>query len=154
VEVARRIWQEHIDPVLVTLAAAVGDAFEEWAFRLSLAFDVLVGRMPQRIDKRPWVRSIETPVLADVRDWTDDRLLFSVLIWPPLEADGRGVHHQRVENVMDAIARGATEKAWSTYWEVDYGLVWNHEREVWVDGDGHAYDGSRFGAGSRRPHAA
>lgn len=55
---------------------------------------------------------------------------------------------------MEAFARGSAEKAWSPYWEVDHGLVWVHEREVRVDGDGPAYDGSRFGIGSRRPHAA
>jgi hypothetical protein len=46
------------------------------------------------------------------------------------------------------------ENTWSTYWEVDHGLVWVHEREVWVHDDWHAYDGSRFGIGSRRPRAA
>ena len=40
------------------------------------------------------------------------------------------------------------------YWEANYGLTWDHGREVWVDGDGHAYDGSRFGAGSRSVSAA
>jgi hypothetical protein len=41
--------------------------------------------------------------------------------------------------------------AWSTRYEVDYGLRWDPKRECWVDGDGHAYDGSRFSADSRRP---
>ncbi len=156
-EITRRFWRERVAPALMVLAARVGDSFEEWAFRISLAFDILTGRMPQTTHKRPWVRSVETPVLADVRDWSTDRLIFSILIWPPLEADGRDsrrIHHQRVNDVMEAFGRGAAAKAWSTYWELDHGLVWNHERECWVDGDGHAYDGSRFGAGSRRPGAA
>jgi hypothetical protein len=58
-------------------------------------------------------------------------------------------HGERVEEVLDVIARGAGEKCFSTYWEVDWGLRWNPAREVWVDGDGHRYDGSRFGVGSR-----
>jgi hypothetical protein len=56
---------------------------------------------------------------------------------------------ERVEEGMAAFAAGASEKAWSTYWEVDHGLVRDHPRECWVDGDGHRYDGSRFGIGSR-----
>jgi hypothetical protein len=56
---------------------------------------------------------------------------------------------ERVEEGMAAFAAGASEKAWSMYWEVDHGLVRDHPRECWVDGDGHRYDGSRFGIGSR-----
>lgn len=156
-EVARKLYRERIAPALTALAARVGDAFEEWAFRTSLAFDVLAGRTPQQTHKRPWVRSVEAPVLVDVFDWTTDRLIFSVLVWPSLESSGHDafrVRQGRVENVTAAIAKGAKEKMWSTYWEVDHGLVWNHARECWVDGDGHRYDGSRFGIGSRRPHAA
>jgi hypothetical protein len=122
----------------------------------SLSTSFLVGRVPQRAEKRSWVRSVETPVLVDVYSWVDDRLLFSVLVWPPLETPGKDApyeHHQRVEAVLEAIAKGAKEKMWSTYWEVDYGLAWDARRECWVDGDGHRYDGSRFGAGSRRPVA-
>ncbi len=102
----------------------------EARFRVALAFDVLAGRTPQKTDKRPWVQSVEAPILADVRDWTTDRLIFSVLVWPPLEADGRDsrrIHRQRAEDVMGAFAKGSAEKAWSTYWEVDHGLVWVHE---------------------------
>jgi len=138
----------------LAFANGVGDFLEEAFFRLALAFNVLVGRVPLKTEKRSWIRSVETPVLVDVFDWTTDRLLFSVLVWPPLERPGQDApyeHHQRVEAVLEAIAKGAKEKMWSTYWEVDYGLTWDHSRECGVDGDGHRYDGSRFGAGSRRP---
>jgi hypothetical protein len=37
---------------------------------------------------------------------------------------------ERVEEVMAAFAEGATRKRWSTYWEVDHGLTWDHGREV------------------------
>ena len=137
-------------------ANGVGDFFEEAIFRLVLAFNILIGRVPQRAEKRSWIRSVEAPVLVDVHDWTTDRLLFSVLVWPPLETPGQAApyeHHQRVEAVLEAFAKGAKEKMWSTYWEVDYDLQWDHKRECWVDGDGHRYDGSQFGAGSRRPVA-
>ena len=90
----------------------------------------------------------------DVHSWVDGRLLFSGLVWPPLESSTRdaGYHHrERLEEVLGVIAKGAADKGWSTYWEVDYGLKWDHDREVWVDGDGMHYDGSRFAAGSRRP---
>jgi hypothetical protein len=52
-------------------------------------------------------------------------------------------HRQRVEEVLEAIGKGAAEKMWSTYWEVSE-LAWDHMRECWVDGDGIAYDGERF----------
>ena len=145
-EVVTRWW--------LAFANGVGDFLEEVAFRMVLAFNILAGRVPQRTDKGPWVRSVEKPALVDVYDWTTGRLLFSVLVWPSLESspeDADYVYHQRVEEVLEAIAKGAKEKMWSTYWEVDYGLTWDHSRECWVDGDGHRYDGSRFGAGSRRP---
>ena len=134
----------------LAFAHAVGDFFEEAIFRQALAFNVLVGRVPQRTDKRSWVRSVDVPVLADVYDWTTDRLLYSILVWPPLESPGQDAssdHHQRVEEVLEAISKGANEKMWSVYWEVDYGLEWDHSRECWVDGDGYRYDGSRFGVG-------
>ena len=49
-------------------------------------------------------------------------------------------HRQRVEEVLDAIGRGAAEKMWSVQWQLDYGLRWDHERQVWVAGDGFAYE--------------
>ena len=83
----------------------------------------------------------------DVYDWTTDRLLFSILVWPslesnPLEADR--VYHQRLEDVLEVIANGAADRAWSTYWQIDYGLSWDVRREAWVSSDGQAYDGERL----------
>ena len=130
-----------------TFATALGDFFEEAIFRLALAFNILVGRMPQRAEKRSWIRSVDVPVLVDVFDWTTDRLLFSVLVWPPLESPTRLEaaydHHQRVDAILDAIAKGAKEKMWCTRWEVDYGLRWDHRRQVWIAADGFAYDTPR-----------
>jgi hypothetical protein len=149
VEVMARWWWRFAD--------AVGGFIEEAAFRLVLAFDVLVGKTPQWVERRWWNRAAETPVLVDVYSWIDDRLIFSVLVWPSLESDlgnPERSHRQRVEEVLEAIAKGTGQKMWSTRWEVSE-LAWDHRRECWVDGDGHAYDGSKFGAGSRSPtHAA
>ena len=134
-----------------------GDFLDEATFRVGLAFDVLVGRKPIETHKRPWLRSAETPTLIDVFDWTTDRLLFSVLVWPSLESSRREagyVQRDRVEEVTGAIAKGAREKMWTTYWEIDYGLQWDRSRGCWRDGDGHYYDGSRFAHlrhGSREP---
>jgi hypothetical protein len=41
--------------------------------------------------------------------------------------------------VRQVIARCAAELTWSTRYEVDYGLRWDHERQVWVATDGFAY---------------
>jgi hypothetical protein len=141
VEVARRWWQR--------FANAVGALLEEAAARVVLAWAVLRGKSPKPVEKRWWNRATETPVLVDVYDWTDDRLIFSVLVWPSLESDANDAHyiyHQRVEEVLNAIARGGAERMWSTRWELDYGVRWDAKRECWVDGDGHRYDGSRFGS--------
>jgi hypothetical protein len=150
VEVVTRWW--------LRLADAVGGFIEEAIARTSLAWVVLRGRSPKPLEKRWWNRGLEIPTLVDFYSWVDDRLIFSVLVWPSLESsrqDASHDHHQRVEAVLEAVAKGAAEKMWSTSWEVDYGLTWDHSRKCWLDGGGHAYDGSRFGAGSRKPtHAA
>ena len=138
-EVVTRWW--------LAFAGAVGAFLEEAAFRVALAFDVLIGRMPRRVERRWWSRSAETPALLDVYDWTTDRLIFSVLIWPSLESspeDADYVFHERVREVKEAIAKGAAEKMWSTRFEMDFGLKWDHRRECWVGTDGHHYDGSGF----------
>jgi hypothetical protein len=145
-EVVIRLWHR--------LADAVGAFIEEVAFRTVLAFKVLADRVPIETEKRAWIRSAETPALVDVYSWVDDRLIFSVLIWPSLETsahDADYVYRQRVDEVKEAIAKGAADKAWSTRFETDYGLKWDHERQVWTDSSeaGFAYDGSRFGVGSR-----
>ena len=133
----------------IAFATATATFLEECILRVGLAFNILVGRVPQRTNKRPWVRSAETPVLVDCYDFTNDRQLFSILVWPPLESSREDAiydHYQRVEGVLDAIAKGTEEKVWSMQWVVDYDLRWDPSRRVWVDGDDHRYDGARFGA--------
>ena len=147
----RRAWN-----AFEAFADATVSFLDEATFRVALASRVLAGRMPQESHKRPWVRSVETPILIDVRDWTTDSLIFSVLVWPPLESgvpryEANTVQRERAQAITEAIAIGAAQKMWSTYWVVDYCLVWDNERECWVDGDGYRYDGSRFGVGSRSP---
>ena len=125
------------------LAEAVGSFLDEAAFRLVLAFDVLMGRLPRHVEKRWWNRGLETPVLIDVCDWTTQRRLFSVLVWPSLESppDEAASHHrQRVDAVKSVIARGGADMAWCVHFETDYSLRWDSERKVWVAQDGFAYD--------------
>jgi len=96
----------------LAFADAVGGFLDEAAFRMGLAFDVLVGRTPQTLERRAWNRTRETPALIDVLDWTDDRRIFSVLVWPSLESrlhDADYVFHRRVEEVKEVIARGAAD---------------------------------------------
>ena len=146
-EVARRLYYERIVPAWLWLADAVGGFIEEAIFRVELAFGVLVGRVPRETEKRTWIRGRETPTLIDVYSWTDSRLLFSILVWPSLESseeDADHDHHERVQQVKEAIANGAADKAWHTYFETDYGLTWDRQREMWVDSAGDQYDCSRF----------
>jgi hypothetical protein len=145
-EVGRRLYRERIVPAAFWLAALVGGFLEEAIFRLGLAFYVLRGGTPQPLERRWWNRGAEVPSLVDVYDWTTARLLFSFLVWPPLESDlatAERDHRYRVEEVLEAIAKGAAEKMWSTYWEASE-LKWDYQREVWVDAAGHAYDGARL----------
>jgi hypothetical protein len=123
-------------------ANAVGAFIEEVAFRVVLALKVLSGRVPLRTERREWSKVVEAPVLVDVYDWTNDRRIFSVLVWPPLEAPADEAferHGERVSQVLEVIARGASQKALSTRWDVDYGLRWDETRQVWVAADGFAY---------------
>jgi hypothetical protein len=57
---------------------------------------------------------------------------------------------ERAEKVFRVLHAGAAEMAWSTRYEVDYGLKWNHERQVWEASDGFAYDGAHLFEYSRR----
>jgi hypothetical protein len=123
-------------------ADVVGGFIEEAAFRVMLAWAVLRGTSPKPIEKRWWNRATETPILIDVYDWTDERLLYSVLIWPTLEVPPEKAAYaqrERAKQVMRVLHAGAAEMAWSTRYEVDYGLRWDHERQVWVATDGFAY---------------
>ena len=138
-EVAVRLWQR--------FANAAGGFLEETAFRTSLAWAVLRGKSPKPLQKRWWNRAAETPALLDVYSWVDERLIFSVLIWPPLETpahDAGRVFHERVREVKSVICKGAAEMAWTTRLEIDFGLKWDAERQVWTGSDGYAYDGKRL----------
>jgi hypothetical protein len=125
------------------LANAVGGFIEEGAFRVVLACKVLSGRVPLRTERlRKWSKVVEAPILVDVYDWTNDRRIFSALVWPPLEAppdEAYSLHEERLEEVITAISRGAADRAWCTRWEVDRGLRWDHERRVWTAEDNFAY---------------
>jgi hypothetical protein len=134
-------YHERLVPAWRAFACALGDFLEEAAFRLVLAFDVIVGRMPRQVERRWWDRPTETPVLIDVLDWTDERRIFSVLVWPSLESSAREAaqdHRERVREILRAISRGAAEMAWSMRFETDYGLKWDSERQVWTAQDGFA----------------
>jgi hypothetical protein len=125
-----------------TLAEAVGGFIQEAAFRTTLAWAVLRGKSPKPVEKRWWNRARETPVLIDVYDWTDERHIFSVLVWPALEAPlEKAAHAQeaRAKQVMRVLHAGAAEMAWSTRYEMDYGLRSDAERQVWAATDGYAY---------------
>ncbi len=138
-------YRDRVVPAWRAFAGALGDFLDEAAFRLVLAFDVLVGRLPRQVERRWWNRAVETPALISVFDWTDDRRIFSALIWPSLESSAQEAtqaHRERVRAVLDAIARGAADRAWSIRFETDYGLRWDRERQVWTASDGFAYDGS------------
>jgi len=141
----RGVYHDRVVPAWQTFACAVGAFLEEAAFRLVLAFCVIIGRMPRQVERRWWNRAVETPILIDVLDWTDDRRIFSVLVWPSLESSAQEAtydHRERVRVVLGAISRGAADMAWSTRFETDYGLRWDHERQVWTASDGFAYDSS------------
>jgi hypothetical protein len=146
VEVVTRLW--------LAFAGAVGAFLEEAAVRVMLAFDVLVGRMPRQAEKRWWNRATETPALLNVYSWTDERLIFSALIWSSLESspeDADYEFHQRVREVKEAIASGVADKAWCTRLETDYGLRWDAKRQVWTASDGFSFEaplGRSSGSGS------
>jgi hypothetical protein len=108
-EVVVRLW--------VVVADAVGGFIEEAAERVSLAWVALRGKSPKPVKRRWWSRSAETPVLIDCFDWTSERLIFSVIVWPSLESPPESADddlHERTEQVVSAIARGASERMWST----------------------------------------
>ncbi len=133
-EVVTRWW--------LRLADAVAGFIEEAIARTSLAWAVLRGKSPKPLKKRWWNRSLEAPVLIDVYDWTDERHIFSVLVWPALEVPRERAAHaqeERAKQVMRVLHAGAAEMAWSTHYAMDYGPQWDHKRQVWAATDGFAY---------------
>ena len=145
----RRLWRERVGPFFAAVLAALAAFWEEATFRASLACAVLAGRLPLRRERRWWNRATEPPVLIDAHDWTDERLLFSILVWPSLETAGRYDQDERAREVKEAFGRVCADRAWSTYFETDHGLRWDAKREVWVGSDGYAFDGARFFAYAR-----
>ncbi len=151
-EVARGFWRERVVPAYVALVASLVAFWYEVTFRASLAWAVLAGRVPVEHERRWWNRAAEAPVLVDVSDWTDERLVFSILVWPCLESDRHRAgfdHERRVRDVKEAIAKGCTEMAWSTRFDTDHTLRWDQKRGAWVASDGCAFDGERLRAYSR-----
>ena len=55
------------------------------------------------------------------------------------------LEERETELAKEQERRRAAEMAWSTRFEVDYGLRWDHERRVWASSaeDGFTYDGQR-----------
>jgi hypothetical protein len=149
-EVVKGFWRERVFPIWVAFANALGAFIEEALFRVMLASCVLRGEAPRKVKRRNWNLGEETPVLVDVFDWTNDRLIFSVLVWPTLDPDHRfyteaqQARDERVEEVIRVIAKGAPEQLWSMHWRIDYDLRWDNRRGAWIDSDGHAYDGARL----------
>jgi hypothetical protein len=124
-EVVTRWW--------LAFANAVGGFLDEAAFRISLACRVLLGKSPRPVEKRAWDKDLEVPTLLDFFDWTADRHLFSVLVWPSLEVaedEADRAQEERAKQVKQVIIRGASEMAWSTRVEVTYGLAWDSKRKV------------------------
>ena len=124
------------------LAAFAGEA----TFRIRLAWRVLSGQLPQTIEHRSWDRFKEAPIVINVFDWSTYTLLFSVLVWPPLDveantpAQAEAYLRARAEAVMRSITKGAAEKRWSILYEVEERLQWDRRRKVWVTVDGHAVE--------------
>jgi hypothetical protein len=145
VEVIKSFWL-NVKALTLRGARAVGAFLDECAFRITLAFRVIFGLVPVEQERRPWDRAIETPALLDVYDWTNGRLIFSVLVWPPLESEiseSDDAFYERIQEVKQVVYAGAQDKALTTFIETTYGLRWDPGRVCWVDRDGHGYDGNR-----------
>jgi hypothetical protein len=80
---------------------------------------VLTGRLPQTIEHRSWDPTKEAPLIINVRDWTTNTLLFSILVWPPTDVAAQTLEKaqnyklQRSEDVMHTISEGAARMGWS-----------------------------------------
>ena len=146
-EVIARWWLRFAD--------AVAGFMEQAEDRVSLECAGVWGRSYMPLERRWWNRATENPVLVDVYNWTDERLIFAVLVWASLEAPlekASYAQHERAKQVVRVLHAGAAEMAWSTRYEVDYGLRWDAKREVWTGEDEFAYDGAEVGR--RRSYAS
>jgi hypothetical protein len=141
----RRYWH--------AFANAAANFLGEVAFRVGLACRVIVGAVPVEVQKRRWVRSVNKPVLVDGCDWTTNRVLFSIVVYPPVDeldlSKAEAAHYRRVNQIKEIVARGAGDLRLSLYLETEWDMEWDIGREVWIDRDGYAYDASRFGVGTR-----
>jgi len=132
--------------IWLTFADWLGAFLDEAAFRTLICWRVLSGQLPQGIAHRSWKPEREAPVVVNVYDWTTYTLLFSVLIWPPVDVAANTLEKaefykgQRAEDVMAAITRGAGQMKWSLLYEREERLQWDRRRAVWVTQDGHAFD--------------
>jgi hypothetical protein len=54
--------------------------------------------------------------------------------------DGRISASTEALEVLEAISRGAADRLWSVRYGVDGDLRWDHERQVWTDAEGFAYE--------------
>lgn len=54
--------------------------------------------------------------------------------------DGRISASTEALEVLEAISRGAADRLWSVRYEVDGDLRRDHERQVWTDAEGVAYE--------------
>jgi hypothetical protein len=124
-------------------ANAVGAFLDESKFRCQLAWNVLTGRIPTKTKKRHWNPEMERPAVIHVQDWTTERHIMSVVVWPSLESkahDALFKHGRRVDQVREVLARGCAEQAWATSFSVEYGLSWDPARRVWTDVSGFSYE--------------
>jgi hypothetical protein len=138
IDTLRRFWH--------TFANALVSFLEEAAFRIELVWAVILGRVPIERERRLWNRSVESPILVDAYDFTDSRLLFSLLVWPSLESPAhraRRDQEARLREIKESFGNVCTDRAWSVLFQTQY-LEWDSDREAWVSDDGHAYDGARL----------
>jgi hypothetical protein len=126
-----------------SFANAVGAFLDEAKFRTLLCLNVALGRIPTETKHRRWNPEMERPAVLHVRDWVTGRHILSVVVWPPLESkshDAFFAMDRRVEQAKAVIAEGCASMAWSTAFEVEYGLTWDPARKVWTDSSGFSYE--------------
>ena len=52
-------------------------------------------------ERRFWNRGAECLILVDVKDWTDERLIFTCVVWPVLQAEDPNVFRSLDERVEE-----------------------------------------------------